>query len=156
MGRPTIGLVGVAVVLACVGIWGWLRWRRPSGPGHGGTRAGAAEPVAIPIDPGQRPAVAVPVAAGVAASRDPGPAPAPARIVRLEDPAHPFGPGSAAPRADGSGPTGWSIKGNADSGLYHTTSSPSWRRLRAEAWFETVEAAEAAGFRRWDWRRNAP
>jgi methylphosphotriester-DNA--protein-cysteine methyltransferase len=59
------------------------------------------------------------------------------------------------PGPDGSGPEGWEVKGNADSGLYHTPSSPSWKRMRAEAWFESEEAAEAAGFRRWDWRRTA-
>lgn len=163
-GWSMVGLVGVAIALAGFGLW-WWRWRSPAAPRHdeardGGARDdeardGGAEPVAIAIDPGRRPSVAMAVAAGVAASRGPGHAPDPARIVRLGDPSHPFGPGSAAPRPDGSGPTGWSIKGNADSGLYHTTSSPSWRRLRAEAWFETVEAAEAAGFTRWDWRRSA-
>jgi uncharacterized membrane protein ArfC len=71
------------------------------------------------------------------------------------DAEHPFGPGSATPNEDGSGPAGWTIKGNADSGLYHGPSSPSYTRMRAEAWFETEEAAEAAGFTRWDWRRTA-
>ena len=62
----------------------------------------------------------------------------------------PYGPGSAHAGADGSGPAGWAIKGNAQSMLYHTTDSPSYEACKAEAWFETEEAAQAAGFRRWD------
>ena len=68
----------------------------------------------------------------------------------------PFGPGSARPLADG-GPPGpeYTVKGNADSKLYHTTESPYYVRTRAEAWFASVEAAEAAGFAPWNLRRRA-
>ena len=62
----------------------------------------------------------------------------------------PFGPGSAKADEDGSGPDGWTIKGNADSMLYHDEESPYYDRTKAEAWFESAEAAEAAGFSRWD------
>ncbi|USQ79689.1 hypothetical protein NF556_19205 [Ornithinimicrobium faecis] len=62
----------------------------------------------------------------------------------------PFGTGSAEPGEDGSGPTGWSIKGNAGSMLFHTPESPSYEAARAEVWFETEEAAKAAGFAHWD------
>ncbi len=62
----------------------------------------------------------------------------------------PYGPGSALPNADGSGPAGWTIKGNADSMLYHTVDSPYYERTKAEAWFREESAAEAAGFARWD------
>ena len=62
----------------------------------------------------------------------------------------PFGPGSAEPAEDGSGPVGWSIKGNAGSMLFHTTDSPSYEAARAEVWFESEEAAKAAGFAHWD------
>ena len=72
--------------------------------------------------------------------------PAPERV------AEPHGAGSATPAADGSGPAGWSIKGNAGSMLFHTTQSPYFKRTKAEAWFETEAAAEAAGFTRWDKR----
>ena len=39
-------------------------------------------------------------------------------------PAGPHGKGSAVAGADGSGPAGWLIKGNADSMLYHPPDSP--------------------------------
>jgi large subunit ribosomal protein L4 len=58
----------------------------------------------------------------------------------------PYGPGSALPLADGSAPEGFSIKGNADSGLYHTEVSPWYGRTKAEFWFATEAAAQAAGF----------
>jgi large subunit ribosomal protein L4 len=58
----------------------------------------------------------------------------------------PFGPGSAAPLEDGSAPEGFAIKGNADSMYYHTPESRHYKQTKAEVWFATVEAAEAAGF----------
>ncbi|NLG21442.1 MAG: hypothetical protein GX555_08460, partial [Actinomycetales bacterium] len=45
---------------------------------------------------------------------------------------------------------GWSIKGNAGSMLFHTPESPSYEAAKAEVWFETEEAAKAAGFAHWD------
>ncbi|WP_374928077.1 hypothetical protein [Kytococcus sedentarius] len=62
----------------------------------------------------------------------------------------PYGPGSARPAADGSGPEGWAIKGNADSGLFHTEDSPGYENTQAEVWFFDEESAIAAGFRHWD------
>lgn len=62
----------------------------------------------------------------------------------------PYGPGSAAPAEDGSGPEGWEIKGNANSMLFHTPESPYFSRTKAQVWFQDEEAANAAGFRRWD------
>ena len=38
------------------------------------------------------------------------------------------------------------IKGNAQSGKYHTPESPWYAKTVAEVWFDTVESAEAAGF----------
>ncbi|QRO87530.1 hypothetical protein [Kytococcus sedentarius] len=67
----------------------------------------------------------------------------------VEDDA-PYGPGSARSAADGSGPEGWVIKGNADSGLFHTEESPGYENTRAEVWFADEESAIAAGFRHWD------
>ncbi|GLZ39936.1 hypothetical protein Acsp05_35600 [Actinokineospora sp. NBRC 105648] len=58
----------------------------------------------------------------------------------------PYGEGSHAPLADGSAPEGFSIKGNADSMLYHVPDSQFYDRTVAEVWFATAEAAEAAGF----------
>ena len=62
--------------------------------------------------------------------------------------AEPFGPGSAAPRPDGSSPgPEYPIKGNAQSKLFHPPTSPYYGRTRAEVWFRTPADAEAAGFR---------
>ena len=59
----------------------------------------------------------------------------------------PHGPGSHAPLDDvDEVPDGFPIKGNADSMLYHTSESPHYGRTKAEVWFGTTEAAEAAGF----------
>lgn len=58
----------------------------------------------------------------------------------------PYGEGSAAPLEDGSAPEGFAIKGNADSMLYHTPESRHYGQTKAEVWFATEEAAEAAGF----------
>jgi hypothetical protein len=65
-----------------------------------------------------------------------------------------YGPGSAMPAEDGSGPAGWEIKGNAGSMLFHTAESPSYDGVRAEVWFDSEESARAAGFAHWDRRRR--
>lgn len=65
-----------------------------------------------------------------------------------------YGAGSAEPLEDGSGPAGWNVKGNAGSMLFHTEDSPSYDAVRAEVWFESEEAARAAGFAHWDRRRR--
>ena len=59
-----------------------------------------------------------------------------------------FGPGRRRRRAHRDG--GYTVKGNEDSMLYHTTDSPSYKQTIAEVWFRDVETAEAAGFKRWD------
>lgn len=66
----------------------------------------------------------------------------------------PYGPGSAAANEDGSGPEGWTIKGNAGSMLYHPEDSPYFGRTKAEVWFRDEESARAAGFDRWDHKRT--
>lgn len=58
----------------------------------------------------------------------------------------PYGEGSHAATDDGEAPDGFTIKGNAGSKLYHTPESPFYGRTKAEVWFATEEAAEAAGF----------
>lgn len=69
--------------------------------------------------------------------------------------AGPYGPGSAAPLADGTAPSPeFTVKGNAGSKLFHGPESPYYKRTRAEAWFRTAEDAAAAGFRHWDRRRR--
>ncbi|MGL5827807.1 MAG: hypothetical protein ACRCYU_23815 [Nocardioides sp.] len=64
--------------------------------------------------------------------------------------------GSAAAPEDRSQPDGYSIKGNADSMLYHTVESPYYGRTVAEVWFDTEDHARAAGFTRWDERVREP
>lgn len=60
-----------------------------------------------------------------------------------------YGVGSV--RVSGAGtPTGYLIKGNEDSMLYHSPESPSYSVTIAEIWFADVESAEKAGFNRWD------
>ena len=59
----------------------------------------------------------------------------------------PFGPGSAHPLEGGDAPSEeFTIKGNADSMLYHPPESPFYGRTIAEVWFTDAETAEAAGF----------
>ncbi|MET4135546.1 hypothetical protein [Pseudarthrobacter sp. PvP090] len=59
----------------------------------------------------------------------------------------PYGEGSAAPAPDGSGPEGFTVKGNASSMVYHDETSPAFESTRAEVWFLSAAHAEAAGFR---------
>ena len=59
----------------------------------------------------------------------------------------PYGEGSAAAGADGSGPDGYTVKGNADTMTYHDEDSPSYDEVRAEVWFVSSAHAGAAGFR---------
>jgi large subunit ribosomal protein L4 len=62
-----------------------------------------------------------------------------------------FIPGGTPPEPPGSyvgtePPNGYDIKGNEDSMKYHTPESPYYTQTVAETWFNSVEAAEAAGF----------
>ena len=68
----------------------------------------------------------------------------------VDIPAGPYGVGSAEPGLGGSGPEGWTVKGNMDSMLYHSPESPGYTATVAEVWFRDVETAEKAGFNRWD------
>jgi hypothetical protein len=62
----------------------------------------------------------------------------------------PYGEGSALPLEGGAAPSSaYTIKGNADSMLFHTVESPWFKRTVAEVWFTNEVAAEAAGFRHW-------
>ncbi|MEI2820523.1 MAG: hypothetical protein V9E81_10085 [Marmoricola sp.] len=68
-----------------------------------------------------------------------------------------YGEGSAEPLAGGASPhESFTIKGNADSMLYHTTESPYYGRTIAEVWFNSEDKASAAGFTRWDQRVREP
>jgi hypothetical protein len=66
-----------------------------------------------------------------------------------EPEAGPYGSGSARAGAGGSGPAGWTIKGNADSMLFHTPASPAYDATIAEVWFADEATAEAAGFKKY-------
>ena len=54
--------------------------------------------------------------------------------------------GGAAPLEDGSAPEGYSIKGNKNSMKYHEPDGQWYDQTEAEVYFQTAEAAEAAGF----------
>jgi hypothetical protein len=58
-------------------------------------------------------------------------------------------PPASALRADGSTDcrAGYPVKGNSDSGLYHTPESPVYGQTIPEFCFTSASAAEAAGFR---------
>ena len=56
--------------------------------------------------------------------------------------------GATAPLEDGSAPEGYSVKGNADSGLYHEPDGQWYDATVAEFWFKSAADAEAAGFRK--------
>lgn len=102
--------------------------------------AGASAPTAPVPSPGT---ATVPKPPG-------GKLPSDAETTKIALGAAPYGADSARAGAGGSGPEGWTIKGNEDSMLYHTTESPWYSQTIAEVWFREESAAEAAGFTRWD------
>jgi hypothetical protein len=120
---------------------------------HAGETTAAAEPSvkAVPVHhreytephaptlPGAESA-----AAEAALAADAGPAAEPAGHLALDQP---YGEGSAASAADGSGPQGFAVKGNATSMTYYDDASPVFEETRAEVWFVSIAHAEAAGFR---------
>ncbi|MBB6570760.1 hypothetical protein HPO96_26990 [Kribbella sandramycini] len=57
-----------------------------------------------------------------------------------------YGAGSAEAVAHQGPPDGFTIKGNAQSMLFHTPDSPYYGRTKAEVWFRTEADAERAGF----------
>ncbi|MDF8265771.1 channel accessory protein ArfC [Luteipulveratus flavus] len=66
-----------------------------------------------------------------------------------------FGPAAASPKEGGAPPSDeYTVKGNSDSMLFHTSDSPGFRATVAEVWFKDEESARAAGFRHWDHRRR--
>ena len=56
--------------------------------------------------------------------------------------------GAVASTEDGSAPEGYTVKGNADSGLYHEPDGQWYDQTVAEVWFKTAEDAEKAGFKK--------
>lgn len=59
----------------------------------------------------------------------------------------PYGAGSAAAGADGSGPADYGVKGDAGAMVYYEEGHPDFDQTRADVWFESAAHAEAAGFR---------
>jgi hypothetical protein len=59
----------------------------------------------------------------------------------------PYGAGSAAARADGSGPADYGVKADAGAMVYYEEGHPDYEQTRADVWFESPAHAEAAGFR---------
>ncbi|MET1088217.1 MAG: hypothetical protein ABWY04_14035 [Arthrobacter sp.] len=59
----------------------------------------------------------------------------------------PYGAGSASTAADGSGPAGYTVKGEAGGMVYYEEGHPEYEQTRADVWFESPAHAEAAGFR---------
>src|SRR6188472_4003372 len=57
-----------------------------------------------------------------------------------------YGPGSAAPNEDGSAPSGFEIKGNADSMKFHEPDGQWYDQTITEVYFATAADAEKAGF----------
>jgi hypothetical protein len=64
-----------------------------------------------------------------------------------EDASQPYGEGSAASAADGSGPDGYTVKADTGSMTYYDEDNPGYDDARAEVWFLSPAHAEAAGFR---------
>ncbi len=126
---------------------------------EGEAAIGADEPLAdwereLLAGDAEAPAAEAPAAEAPAAET---PAEAPAEVATLVDapeeaPAEaatdeaPFGAGSVKANEDGSAPNDYTIKGNAQSMKFHAPTSPWYDRTKAEVWFETAEAALAAGF----------
>jgi hypothetical protein len=61
-------------------------------------------------------------------------------------PAGRYGDGSADAVPHQGPPDGFTIKGNAQSMLFHTPDSPYYGRTKPEVWFRTESDAERAGF----------
>jgi hypothetical protein len=69
--------------------------------------------------------------------------------VRAAAPPGRYGEGSADAVPHQGPPDGFTIKGNAQSMLFHTPDSPYYGRTKPEVWFRTESDAERAGFTRY-------
>jgi len=72
-----------------------------------------------------------------------------AAAAKLAGGREPYGAESARVGAGGSGPAGWTVKGNEESMLYHTPTSPNYERIVHDVWFKDEESAQRAGFTHW-------
>ncbi|WP_198676020.1 sunset domain-containing protein [Kribbella monticola] len=111
--------------------------------------AAPAEPAipaehAVPVEPAEP---AVPVAQ-FSQRMDAGEAAVPTLFDEPMDDVPPgrYGEGSADAVPHQGPPDGFTIKGNAQSMLFHTPESPYYGRTRPEVWFRTEADAERAGF----------
>jgi large subunit ribosomal protein L17 len=92
------------------------------------------------------PAAAAPAEAATPVEADPVQAGAEAPEEAAGGVSGPY-PGSHAPLEDASqAPEGFPVKGNEDSKKYHEPDGQWYGQTTAEVWFESAEAAEAAGF----------
>ena len=62
----------------------------------------------------------------------------------------PYGAGSIRVSARAEAPTGYTIKGDKDTGRYFTVDSPEYAATEAEVWFADEDSAAKAGFLHWD------
>ncbi|WP_328519262.1 sunset domain-containing protein [Kribbella sp. NBC_00359] len=69
--------------------------------------------------------------------------------VRADAPPGRYGEGSADAVPHQGPPDGFTIKGNAQSMLFHTPDSPYYGRTKPEVWFRSESDAERAGFTRY-------
>ena len=118
----------------------------------GGSTAPAAAPADTPADtPAEAPVMADPVEAeaedlGIAAATETEGADTEAFEETAGGVSGPY-PGSHALLEDASqAPEGFPVKGNEDSKKYHEPDGQWYDQTTAEVWFESAEAAEAAGF----------
>ncbi|MFT4199339.1 YsnF/AvaK domain-containing protein, partial [Gordonia sp. (in: high G+C Gram-positive bacteria)] len=70
--------------------------------------------------------------------------------VRRDGTSVPLPKGAHLPLPGNAEPKGYPIKGNEDSGLFHTPASRAYAPTIAEIWFATEADAEAAGFRKFE------
>jgi len=111
-----------------------------------GVSAHQAAPEPAPVSRPE-PAPVVPVA-HFSQRMDAGEAEAPTLFDEPRDDVPPgrYGEGSAEAVAHQGPPDGFTIKGNAQSMLFHTPESPYYGRTKPEVWFRTEADAERAGF----------
>jgi hypothetical protein len=120
-------------------------------PAHGASASSPAGAGVVPdnaaaTETADRTQSSAMVETGADHARQPEPAAAqePAGHLAAEEP---YGAGSAAAKADGSGPADYTVKGDAGAMVYYEEGHPDYEQARAEVWFESAAHAEAAGFR---------
>ncbi|MGC4108582.1 MAG: trigger factor [Thermomicrobiales bacterium] len=105
----------------------------------------APEPVAIETE--NDGIVDAEIVSDASAETEEAPAAKPARKAKSAGPSESEGNDWVAAVEGEDAPNGWVVKGNADSGIYHTPESPAYENTVAEVWFPDAEAAERAGYR---------